>query len=401
MNRESKNNGDHSFNGSTLVELPSLRQKVKIQPNRFVRLSSLPSLEPRQRSLSLVSSAEKEESLTGRDMHMFRLPHLSLGAPCPVATSMKYADLVYQNWNSNSVLPSTLSGKNASKFLISGPRPCTSFLKPFRRSSKRLGKLSTHWLEHYALLANLCTFCTLETVSVLRVLSKSIYNIFSSDPFWVEVFKKMHLTPLEKYCNISAGHYNFFVNEIMTTKVLSGLYVFENMYPPSLQHSISLQTSSFSGYQMPKSSSVSGADMEELNCCTEQSKYQLIRLLITPAMLGKEKMESSRVHLLFRRWPPFDQYKAYIGSCRFSWDQKCFVFSFLDETLEQCIACTSSFKFVDEGEVLENQSLNGEQGQLVCILAVKKGFSVGFDISLFSLKKVCPPTTLEEERKSV
>lgn len=387
MSKEEKNRGNFCLNKNDLAELPILRHKVKLQSNRLVRISSLPSLEPRQRSFSLVSSTEKDESLTGRDVQMFRLPHLSLGAPCPVAMSMKYADLVYQNWNSNSLLPATLSGKNASKLLIAGPRPSTVSGKFFKRNSRRLGRASTHWLEHYSLLANLCTFCSLETVGALSMLNKTIYSIFCSDPFWVEMFKKMHLTPLEKFYNISTGHYNFFVNEILTTRALSGLYVFEKMFSPSLQRSVSLQTTSFSGYQLPKSLCTTGGEVEELNSFAEQAKYQGIRLLIVPVTMGRSTMELSRAHLLFRRWPPFDKYKIYLGSCRFSWSHKCFVFTFLDESKEPRIVCTSSFRLIDEDENAENQGSNGEMRELMCILSLSSDSGPVFDISRFSVKK--------------
>lgn len=371
-------------------ELPNLRQKVKLQSNRMVRMSSS-SLTAQPRELSYGTCVDREGSLTAKDEEFLRLPHLRLGAPCPLNTSMKFAELVYQNWNSNSLPPPIPSGRAPSRGVFSAPRPSTTSGRTIKRNSKRIGRGSVHWLENYFLLANLVAHCPLETFFVFHLLNRNIYNILHNDLFWMEMLKKMNLTPLLKFYNISSRYRDFFFNDVMTTNIMSGLYIFENMFPPTLQHSLSLQTSSLNTCQVPNSASSSAGELEELNSVVEQSKYQTIRMLLAPVNFGSTQPEMSRAQLLIRRWPPFDPYKAYLGSCMFSWEQKCFLFNFLDESTDSRIVCTSAFTTIEEGESIEFQRSKCENRQLVCTLSLKKETGVLFEPTRFSVRKFIPP----------
>lgn len=371
-------------------ELPDLRQKVKLQPSKLVRVS-FSSLTAQPRELTSVTCAEKEESLTNRDEDFLRLPHLRLGAPCPLNTSIKFAELVYQNWNSNSLPPRVPTARAPSRGVFSSPRPSTVSGRTIKRNSKRIGRSSFHWLENYIVLANLIAHCPLETFFVFHLLNKNIYKILHDNLFWMEMLKKMNLTPLLKFHNISSSYRDFFFNEVMTSNILSGLYIFENVYPPTLQHSLSLQTSSLNTCNVPNSVSSSAGDLEEGNPVSEQSKYQSIRMLIAPVKFGSQQVEMSRVQLLIRRWPPFDQYKAYLGTCMFSWEQKCFLFNFLDESSESPFVCTSAFTTIEEGESTEFQRSECEKRQLVCTLSLKKETTLQFEPSRFSVLKYIPP----------
>eukprot|EP00796_Vickermania_ingenoplastis_P005170 gene5170-3718_t len=320
--------------------LPPLRPKRKLQPDRFVQFGHAPS-HPDQ-------APPKQMQQRPGSKNNSRLPHMSPGAPCSLSTSIKFAEIVHNKWNCPAVLPTMLSTKNPARFMINGTRGKNhSWL---REDRKKITSSSTHvpqWYEKTAIMSSLAVFCTAESLANLFQLNRAANTTLKSDEVWSVLLHYLQLTPLLKMHRVSNSYYDFFRAQVVTTSAISGLYVYENLRPPSPRYSFSLPTELLISEQNSPGPTASGTTEDGADDLSAQKRFQNVRLMLTPATFGCRTFVLSRAHLLLRRWPPFDQIKVYLGSCRFCLDQKGFIFTFLDELSEPHIMFTTSFVYLE------------------------------------------------------
>lgn len=401
-------NNDAELSPTTL---PPLRIKRKLQSDRYVLFappSGLPASSehetvphavhtederistklPPKNEGATVSPPKKRSSGSSA-----KLPHMSPSAPCSLSTSIKFAEIVHRNWNPNAILPTMLSSKNASKYLSFPSRnpKKSGLLKDLRGRVLRGGgptdfSGTQKWLETSSILTNVVSFGGTETFGQLLCVNKAAHATLCSDEMWSGLFHVLQLSPLLQMRQITSNYYDFFRREVISTTILGGLYNYENLRPPPTRYSFSLPTglhllegsgAEMSSSPMPpnsegsssiqtsnnnNSASNSSASQNEppsSQANADQQKFRHIRLLVTPATLGCDTCIFSRVHLLLRRWPPFDQSKMYLGSCRFSLEERGFLFTFLDEFSEPRLLFSSAFVFVEGSENDPLLSMNG------------------------------------------
>lgn len=396
-------NSDADLSPTTL---PPLRIKRKLQADRYVHFSppSVMSTTSQQEVMHSIHTESAQHSTKQqaqqaevpvnqqkkKNSSSSRLPHMSPSAPCSLSTSIKFAEIVHRNWNSNAILPTMLSTKNASKYLSFPSRnpKKSALLKDVRKnagSSCQYGRSTQKWMEKSSLMMNIVSFCSTEAFGQLLCVNKAVNVTLCSDDLWAGLLNVLQLTPLVQMRQIRSNYYDFFRKEVISTNVLGGLYNYENLRPPPARYSFSLPTGLHllegSGVELssspvppntaeesannsngtgtgtnrnhsPKAIAVSQAD-------SDQQKFRHIRLLVTPATFGCDTCIFSRVHLLLRRWPPFDQSKMYLGSCRFSLEERGFLFTFLDEYSEPRLLFSSAFVFVEGSDNDPLISTNG------------------------------------------
>lgn len=354
--------------------LPPLRIKRKLLADRFVRINR-----------SVDEHREKDSSPHSGGKEVVPFKQTAFGAPCSLSTSIKFAEMVHQQWKPSIILPTMLSSKNASKFRTSESRYSHLRLKSrscITKSSQNLANGEKVWFESTSLMSNLFSFLSEASIFNMFLVCKSVNNTLRSDEMWVSIIDRYGLAPLATINKVEKDYYEFFKRSIVTTKVLDGLFVFENPHSPSPTFNFSLATIVF---ETPEHNSVPDTDGGDIEA--DQSKYQDIRLMVTPTTFGSSIITFSRAYLLLRRWPPFDQAKVFLGACRFSLRHKGFIFTFLDQFSEPEILLTCMFNFSDEGE-------DGEENQnkaLLMSLVAQGNSGEKLEISRFVLSRVKSP----------
>lgn len=331
--------------------LPLLRSKRKLQSDRYVQFGHF-----------IHHTSKKQKAQEGDDLTVSRLPHMSPGVPCSLSTSIKFAEIVHRNWNYQAaVLPTSLSMKNASMFMVTAPRGGVRKTTGSTPPGLSCHHSQTTWLEKVTIMTTLVSFCTLDSIESLLLLNRQANAILRSDEVWKDIIERSNLTPLLRLHRITADYYDFFRHQIVSTNAIAGLYRYENARPPTARYSFSLPTDVMLADHINISPNNSSEE-ESFSCEAAQKKYRNVRLLVTPATFGCNTYVFSRAHLLLRKWPPFDQSKVYLGSCRFSFDHRGYLFTFLDEGSEPKISFRSACVYIgpEESGQTEDGAISSE-----------------------------------------
>jgi hypothetical protein len=183
------------------------------------------------------------------------------------------------------------------------------------------------------LFAVIASYCDLPTVVQLMQLSRASHQLATSDEVWKPILCSMNLPPLLAAYDRSVDYYDFFLNDVVTTRALHGHYTFQAANNMAGSHE---SASNASG-----SRTGGGSNRDHLrdDDSLQEDIFNIasLQLLISAASLGQSNHLIGRVQLLLTY--KNDSMEVLQGSCRFSIFRRCFSL------------CCSAFGTVKRGPV--------------------------------------------------
>ncbi|ESS63800.1 hypothetical protein TCDM_08277 [Trypanosoma cruzi Dm28c] len=160
-------------------------------------------------------------------------------------------------------------------------------------------------------------FCDCYTVCSAMLVCRRFHQIATHDTVWRNILNSMNLQPLlELPKTPTQDYYQYFLEEVITTRALHGQYLFRAVSPEEKWYDIEGTGG--------KGSAKKNAPQHSPIFDDSHYPISMAMLLISPASLGQMNHPIGRMQLLIEYK---DKRKENIeGIARFSWHRRCFVF---------------------------------------------------------------------------
>ncbi|GET93326.1 hypothetical protein, conserved [Leishmania tarentolae] len=183
------------------------------------------------------------------------------------------------------------------------------------------------------LMTLISSYCDVVTLVQLMRVSRSAYLLATGDAVWKPLLASMNLRPLLAAYERDKHYYNFFLEDVITTRSLHGHYTFQAENAVSSSHESVNTTSGTKSAAMKRGH----ASQDEDSLHDDIFNIASLQLLISAASLGQSNHLIGRVQLLLTY--KNESMEVLQGSCRFSVHRRCFSL------------CCSAFGAVKRGPV--------------------------------------------------
>ncbi|KAI5691317.1 hypothetical protein MNV84_08026 [Leishmania braziliensis] len=169
-----------------------------------------------------------------------------------------------------------------------------------------------------SLMTLISSYCNVVTLVQLMRVNRAAHRLATSDAVWNPLLVSMNLPPLLTAYERDRGYYNFFVEDIITTRALHGHYTFQ------ATNTMSDTRGSVGATSRSRSAGMSHDHASRDEDSLEEDIFNIasLQLLISSASLGQSNHLIGRVQLLLTY--KNESMEVLQGSCRFSVHRRCF-----------------------------------------------------------------------------